>query len=157
MNVSERIKERRKAKGLTQSDLALMADISLDMVKSMETGRTKPSIDTLDKIADALECSSDYLLGRVDEPDQHQTYTWDQLIPKIDDALKAVDRRFGLTDENGLSSLLSRFPRTNEVMSEQDIKDVDKVIEDLKNGLTKILESSEKSELQRNKGQKDNP
>jgi transcriptional regulator with XRE-family HTH domain len=37
-------------------------------IAHFETGSRKPSFDTLKKLANALEVTTDYLLGRVDDP-----------------------------------------------------------------------------------------
>ena len=64
MSIGLRIKTERKNLKLTQPQLAEKLGVSLDMVKSMETNRSNPSIDTLNKLADTFGCSVDYLLGR---------------------------------------------------------------------------------------------
>lgn len=48
------IKERRVLLGLTQQDLADYSGLSLRIIKSIETGKGNPSVDTLTKIADVL-------------------------------------------------------------------------------------------------------
>ena len=61
-----RLREMRERAGLTQVQLAdrLMADNV--QISRYETGAIVPSLETLTKIADILECSTDYLLGRSD-------------------------------------------------------------------------------------------
>lgn len=54
----------RKSKNLTQEELAERADISRVMVSRYETGSVIPTVDVLVNLADALEVSTDYLLGR---------------------------------------------------------------------------------------------
>jgi transcriptional regulator with XRE-family HTH domain len=63
-NFADRLKELRCSKDLTQSDVATRADLQVAVVSFFETGRRKPSFDTLLKLADALSVSTDYLLGR---------------------------------------------------------------------------------------------
>lgn len=48
------IKERRFLLGLTQQDLADYTGLSLRIVKSIEAGKSNPSVATLSKIADTL-------------------------------------------------------------------------------------------------------
>lgn len=48
------IKERRFLLGLTQQDLADYTGLSLRIVKSIEVGKSNPSVATLSKIADTL-------------------------------------------------------------------------------------------------------
>ena len=51
------IKERREKLGLTQKELAEKAGITQSFLCDIEQGRSKPSIDTAVKIADALNIS----------------------------------------------------------------------------------------------------
>lgn len=72
MNVSDTLKERlkatRKKRGLQQDELAAMLGISRAGYSAYETGATFPPADKLTLLADILKVSTDYLLGRTDEP-----------------------------------------------------------------------------------------
>lgn len=48
------IKERRNLLGLSQQDLADYTGLSLRIIKSIESGKGNPSMETLGKIADIL-------------------------------------------------------------------------------------------------------
>jgi transcriptional regulator with XRE-family HTH domain len=63
-----RIKGRREAKGWTQEQLAAEIKVSRSAVGDYETGRKSPRYDRLILIATKLGTSTDYLLGRVDNP-----------------------------------------------------------------------------------------
>lgn len=54
LKLGERIKEIRKAKGLTQEQLAELVDIEQKHVSRLELGKNAPTIDRLEKIAAAL-------------------------------------------------------------------------------------------------------
>ena len=57
------IKITRQRKGLSQEKLARLADISLNALTKIESGFTKrPSIQTIQKIAEALHISLDRLV-----------------------------------------------------------------------------------------------
>jgi len=45
-----------------------MTNISPSHIKNLETGHTNMSTDSLYRLALALKCTSDYLLGLDDEP-----------------------------------------------------------------------------------------
>jgi transcriptional regulator with XRE-family HTH domain len=62
----ERLKTAREGRKLTQEQLALKANIPATSIAHFEIGTRKPSFDNLRKLANALEVSTDYLLGRVD-------------------------------------------------------------------------------------------
>lgn len=64
----ERLKAARDLRGLSQSDLAGLAKMPPSSIAHFETGSRKPSFDTLRKVANALEVTTDYLLGRTDDP-----------------------------------------------------------------------------------------
>jgi len=53
--LGENIKKRRKEMGLTQQQLADKLNISLNFMGKIEVAFSKPSLDTLIKIADKLD------------------------------------------------------------------------------------------------------
>ena len=53
--LGKNIKARRKEIGLTQQELADKMDISLNFMGKIEVAFSKPSLDTLIQIADALD------------------------------------------------------------------------------------------------------
>ena len=55
LKVSERLKEMRKSKGLTQKELADKAGVSESYICQIETGKMV-SLTKLDKMAEALGC-----------------------------------------------------------------------------------------------------
>jgi transcriptional regulator with XRE-family HTH domain len=60
----ERLKTFREMRGLTQGDLGAKAGMGGASVSHFETGQRMPTLDSLLKLADALEVSLDALLGR---------------------------------------------------------------------------------------------
>ena len=54
MKYSELIKERRAVLGLTQQDLSDYTELSLRIIKSVESEKGNPSLKTLEKIAEVL-------------------------------------------------------------------------------------------------------
>lgn len=63
----DRIRETRERKGLSQNDLAEKAGMQASAISHFESGRRAPSFDNLRKLADALDVSIDFLLGRTDD------------------------------------------------------------------------------------------
>lgn len=53
--IGERIRDIRKKKKLTQEELAWKVNKSVNFIGQIERGTKKPSVQTLKKIADALE------------------------------------------------------------------------------------------------------
>ncbi len=63
-----RLKEIRKAKGISQLKLALEMNTSQNTISRYETGEREPGINELIKLADYFNVSVDYLLERTDNP-----------------------------------------------------------------------------------------
>lgn len=68
VNLAKRIKEIRKAKGLSQKKLAKKLEVARNTVGNWEKEVCMPSIDNIIAIADVLEISLDELVGRVNQP-----------------------------------------------------------------------------------------
>jgi transcriptional regulator with XRE-family HTH domain len=64
LNIGARITELRKAKGLSQSELAKALNASRDIIGKYERNENDPSIEMANKIADIFGVSLDYLLGK---------------------------------------------------------------------------------------------
>lgn len=62
MNIGDRIKERRKAVGLTQADVASYFGIKAPSVSEWESGKSSPDKDKLVPLARLLKTSVTYLL-----------------------------------------------------------------------------------------------
>lgn len=67
----DRLKGIREAKGLTLKELGLRSGVHLSRLGRYEAGPDEPRAANLAQIADALEVSSDYVLGR----------KWDDRVP----------------------------------------------------------------------------
>ena len=65
---AERLKAARLMRELTQAELASRAGLPPTSIAHFEAGSRKPSFDTLRRLAGALDVSTDYLLGRSDDP-----------------------------------------------------------------------------------------
>ena len=63
----KRIQEARKRKGLTQKELAGRLGLSTGAIQQYELGTRSPKAVQLGRIADALNCSVDWLMGRTDD------------------------------------------------------------------------------------------
>ncbi len=62
----ERLKQLREAKGLTQLRLAMELNVSQATISGYEIGKAVPPAEMLVKLADVLDISVDYILGRTD-------------------------------------------------------------------------------------------
>lgn len=64
MGLSENMLLIRKKKGISQAELGKMIGTSGDVIGRYERGDISPSVEVVAKIADTLEVSVDYLLGK---------------------------------------------------------------------------------------------
>jgi len=65
--LSERIKNLRKSKNLTQKQLAEILGVTSENYQKIEYGQRRPSLDNLLILADYFDVSLDYLTGRTDK------------------------------------------------------------------------------------------
>lgn len=80
MSTATKIRELRKQRRLSQTDLAKQIHVSQATVTSWETGRADPSSSALNALADFFGVSSDYLLGRTDQPTSDNELTKNQKL-----------------------------------------------------------------------------
>ncbi|MGJ0638708.1 helix-turn-helix domain-containing protein [Xenorhabdus bovienii] len=59
---AQRLRELRRQKGLSQSELGKLAELHYTHIGRFERGTSRPGSDTLKRLADVLGVSSDYLL-----------------------------------------------------------------------------------------------
>ena len=87
---TERLRAARvQLRAMNQADLANATGLPATSIAHFERGARKPSFDSLRKLADALDVTTDYLLGRVDSP--NVAYTADPLY-QYGTRLSARDR-----------------------------------------------------------------
>lgn len=65
-DIAERIKLTARAKGIPMKQLLQDVGLGFNTMSNMRT--SVPKADNLARIADYLDCSVDYLLGRTDNP-----------------------------------------------------------------------------------------
>lgn len=64
MNYAKILKEIRTERGLTQVELAKLANLAPSCIAMIEVGKNEPTAKTLICLSQALNVSTDYLLGR---------------------------------------------------------------------------------------------
>ena len=67
-----RLREIRRAKGISQLKLAMDLNMNQNSISRYETGGREPGINELIQIADYFNVSVDYLLGRTSNPNMHE-------------------------------------------------------------------------------------
>lgn len=71
-NTAQTIKSYAKSKGIAIKDMLLDCDLNKNTLSTMTTRGSWIQANTLAKIADYLDCSVDYLLGRSATPEINQ-------------------------------------------------------------------------------------
>ena len=66
MEIGSRIKIKRKENRFTQIELAKLVNVSPQVISNWERGYSDLSSSDVARLADALNCSTEYLLGKVD-------------------------------------------------------------------------------------------
>lgn len=85
--VANTIKSLLKSKNITAGQMLLDCQLSKNALSSMQSGGYLPRVEALVRIADYLDCSIDYLLGRTDIPEVN---TLDNML-RIYTAARAKD------------------------------------------------------------------
>jgi transcriptional regulator with XRE-family HTH domain len=88
MTFGEHITTLRKRKGISQADLGKSVGTSGDIIGKYERDEVKPSIEVAAKIADALEVSLDFLVGKTSVELDSKTLKRMQDIAKLPDENK---------------------------------------------------------------------
>ena len=102
--LGSRIKNRRKKLNLSQSDLADAVGISYAQIGRYETKGVQPPAATLQKIADALQLSPDFLIyGNIDEK-ARASFSDPQLISQF----KAIEQ-MDSDDQHVIKKLIDAF------------------------------------------------
>lgn len=71
LNLAETIKARAKTKNIMLQTMLNDLELGSNTISNLRHGRMIAA-DSLARIADYLDCSVDYLLGRTDNPEAHK-------------------------------------------------------------------------------------
>lgn len=72
MLIGEKIKELRKNSKITQEQLGNAIGVSKMAISYFEKGKKSPGRESLEKIADYFGVTTDYLLGRSEDPELNE-------------------------------------------------------------------------------------
>jgi transcriptional regulator with XRE-family HTH domain len=87
----DRLRRARDYRGWSQGELAEKAKLQPSAISHFETGARKPSFDNLRLLADTLDVTTDFLLGRVSE---FKALAGADTLHRHYNALKDEDRKF---------------------------------------------------------------
>ena len=86
MNIGENIKRIRTAKNLSQKEVPINASLDAAQYSRIENGKTDPSVNTLERIAKAMEITLAELFASTDE------------LKKINSLDKSIMKKVGLME-----------------------------------------------------------
>ena len=99
MNLSDRLKKERTEKKLSQQKLAELANTHYSNIGRYERGDAKPSADVLNRIAQILEISPDYLINGTLENKAENSITDQELLNQFKKVEKFSDEKKKLVKE----------------------------------------------------------
>lgn len=115
------IREIREMNKMKQADLATKLQISQGTLSNWERGIHDPDTESLHKLADIFDVSTDYLLGRTHEP---KPTAGDIDISEIEYALYGEVREL---DDEDKAELLRNARRLREFRALQKLRDEKKL------------------------------
>lgn len=83
----ERLKKLRKDKKLTQTQLGEKINVTKVSISGYESGDRSPDTDNLRRLADFFGVTTDYLLGRSDDPELTEKEEDEKLYKELDEIL----------------------------------------------------------------------
>ena len=100
---ADRIKQLRKKKGVSQSELAEAIGVKNNTVSTWERGTRKPDVEALNLLSEYFEVSFEYLLGNSDKEDaklsQKELDSYD-LSAKADEIKESTELLCRLSDKS---------------------------------------------------------
>lgn len=122
MTTGQRIRMLRKERNLTQKQLAERIGVSTSAVGQFETTKEPQRIETLEKIANALEVPFLYLIGVLDKmpADRDRLTRWNgkkYVLPQGHGAWREIAERLAAYENTGLE------PEEIEALKAQVIRD----------------------------------
>lgn len=101
---AQRLRELRKNKNLSQTELGQLAGLHYTHVGRFERGTSRPSGDTLKRVADALGVTSDYLLDGAATEAAKARFEDRELLKQFQEVEQLPDE-----DKNVVKKLLDAF------------------------------------------------
>ncbi|MFJ8243840.1 helix-turn-helix domain-containing protein [Peribacillus asahii] len=98
MGIGDRIKQKRKERRMTQVELGTAVNVSSQVISNWERGYTDPNHDDVARLAEVLECSTEFLHGRKIEQASPTLSSKDEkdIAKKLESILNDLDSDSGL-------------------------------------------------------------
>ena len=108
--MGERIKELRKASGMTQTELAEKMGVTKGTVSTWETNSRTPSFNTLNQLCELFDKSMGYVTGQSDIPGHSRIMeeeAVDLALSEVEEELTEYALKFARLDEFGRRAVQS--------------------------------------------------
>lgn len=124
-----RIEELCQKRGINKTTAFVQSGVGKDFSSNLKKGNV-PSSDKISLLADYLNCSTDYLLGRTtapEQPMQFQTTKEQQILlaykahPELQ---PAIDKLLGIEEETVIVKEIARTKTMSRTVSETPVKEV---------------------------------
>lgn len=109
IETGKRMLELRKQQGKNQADVAAYLGLTVAAYQNYETGRREAGYDTICKLADYFNVTTDYLLGRAPQTDAMAL-----LISQTDVTLETLTKQFEALPEDGKVLMIAIIRALNE-------------------------------------------
>lgn len=117
VTIGRRIKERRKELHLTLADIKVKTGISTGNLSDIENGNRLPASPTLVQLADALQCSTDWILMHDIPKSENSKYSDLGELEVLD-----MYRQLSEDDKEEIYMILSLKVKRNKIKKEQGLK-----------------------------------
>ena len=97
--LSDRLQTRRERLALTQENVSQVLGVTRELVSLWETEQRIPSLRQLEHLATLYGVSTDYLLGKVDLPEEHERQVLFRGLPENEHVRFAVNKWLGFLDQ----------------------------------------------------------
>ena len=136
--IAERLVERRKSKGLKQTELADTVKISIPTITRMENGKSNPKAEELSNLAAALDTSVAYLLGETNDPKRYKSMLDDDRFPasgnqpmhEIFKAARENTQAITAEDVRALGEILKDMRSTSIPLKDEEVDSAVKLVQD---------------------------
>lgn len=108
--IGQTIRDLRKEKRVSQTELAKIVGVSQTTVTAWETGKAEPSSSAVSNLADYFNVTTDYLLGRPEKKDDDsKPAAVDDLDEMIDNARSFGGKQMTENDREIIKAYLKGF------------------------------------------------
>lgn len=105
--IGQRIRDLRKQKKMSQSELAKIIGVTQTTITAWETGKAEPSSSAVANLADYFGVTTDYLLGRPEEKKEKDSNSVD--LADMDALLTYQGKQIPDQDRELINDLLKRL------------------------------------------------